>query len=97
MTYFRRQWPPVALYLGVFDWKVQRFCWPKGISLECAESIYVKTTETACVTDELCRLKEEEEGERQIVSSGDSRTKRILDHLATLSIPTVRVEALKYS
>ena len=58
----------------------------------------MKTTETACVTDELCRLKEEEEeGERQIVSSGDSRTKRILDHLATLSIPTVRVEALKYS
>ena len=43
----------VALYLGVFDWKVQRFCWPKGTSLECAESIYVKITEAACMYDEL--------------------------------------------
>ena len=34
----------------------------------------MKTTETACVSsDELCRFKEEEEGEGQIVSSGDSR------------------------
>ena len=59
----------------------------------------MKTMETACVSDELCRLKEEEEeeGERQIVSSGDSCIKRVLDRLATLSIPTVRVEALKYS
>ena len=48
--------PLVHLYLGVFDWKVQRFCWSKGTSLECAESIYVKTTETACVSDELCRF-----------------------------------------
>ena len=40
------------LHLGVLYWKVQRFCWPKGTSLECAESIYVKTTETACVSDE---------------------------------------------
>ena len=40
---------------------------------------------------------EEEEGERQIVSLGDSRIKRVLDRLATLSIPTVRVEALEYS
>ena len=31
------------------------------------------------------------------MSSGDSRIKRVLDRLATLSIPTVRVEALKYS
>ena len=53
----------VALYLAVFEWKVQRFCWPKGTSLECAES--VKTTETACVTDELCCLKEEEEEEEE--------------------------------
>ena len=53
----------VALCLGVFDWKVQRFCWPKGTSLECVESIYVKTTETACVSNELCRFKEEEEEE----------------------------------
>ena len=42
----------VALYLGVFDWKVQRFCWPKGTSLECAESIYVKITEAAFVCDD---------------------------------------------
>ena len=49
-----------------------------------------------CVSDELCRFKEEEEeGEGQIVSSGDSRIKRVLDSL--LSIPTVRVEALEYS
>ena len=64
MASFRRQCCRlVDLYLGVFYWKVQRFCWPKGTSLECAESIYVKTTETACVSDELCRLKEEEEEE----------------------------------
>ena len=60
MASFRRVLPFVALYLGVFDWKVQRFCWPKGTSLQCAESIYV---EAACVSDELCRLKEEEEEE----------------------------------
>ena len=43
MESFRREcWPFVALYLAVFDWKVQRFCWPKGTSLECAESIYVR-------------------------------------------------------
>ena len=49
-----------------------------------------------CVSDELCRLKEEEEeeGERQIASSG---IKRVLDRLATLSIPTVRLVALEYS
>ena len=40
----------------------------------------MKTTETACMSDELCRLKEEEEGERQSVSSGNSRIKRVLDH-----------------
>ena len=44
--------PFAALYLAVFDWKVQRFCWPKGTSLECAESIYVKITETACVSED---------------------------------------------
>ena len=68
----------IALYLAVFEWKVQIFCLPKGTLLECAESIYVKTTETAFVSDELCRFKEEEEGERQIVNSGDSRIKRVL-------------------
>ena len=57
----------LQLYLlGVFDWKVQRFCWPKATSLECAESIYVKTRETAYVSDELCRLKEEEEEEEDL-------------------------------
>ena len=29
--------------------------------LECTELIYVKTMETACVSNELCRLKEKEE------------------------------------
>ena len=51
-------------FILVFYWKVQRFCWPKGTSLECAQSIYVKITETACVRDELrCLL--------QNVSLGD--------------------------
>ena len=36
MASFRGQfWPLVDLYLVYFDWKVQRFCWPKGTSLEC--------------------------------------------------------------
>ena len=55
----------------------------------------MKTTETACVSDELCRFKEEEEeGEGH---TDDSRIKRVVDRLVTLSIPTVRVEALEYS
>ena len=33
----------------------EEFCWPKGTSLECVESIYVKTTGAACVSEELCR------------------------------------------
>ena len=59
----------------------------------------MKTTETACLSDELCRLKEEEEEEEE-EEEGEfrrSRIKRVLDRLTTLSIPTVRVEALKYS
>ena len=74
-------WQFVALYLAVFYSKVQTFCWPKGTSLECVESIYVKTTETACVSDELCCFKEEEEEEEedgQIVSLGDSRIYKAL-------------------
>ena len=56
MASFRRDcWPLVDLYQGIFDWKVQRFCWPKGTSLECAELVYMKTTEAACVSEELCR------------------------------------------
>ena len=56
MASFQRDcWPLVDLYLGIFDWKVQRFCWLKGTSLECAELIYMKTTEAACVSEELCR------------------------------------------
>ena len=56
----RECWPLVALYLGVFDWKIYRFCWPKGTSLECAESISVKITEAACVCDEFMPFKREE-------------------------------------
>ena len=52
---------------------IQRFCWPKDTSLECVESIYVKTTETACVSNE------EEEEEERLVSSEDSRINRVLD------------------
>ena len=85
MASFRREcWQFIALYLAVFDSKVQRFCWPKGTSLECVESINVKTTETARVSDELCRFKEE--GERQIVSSGDSCIKRVRGRLAILRL-----------
>ena len=80
MASFRRECCPfVALYLAVFDWKVQRFCWPKGTSLECAESISLKTTGAACVSEEL--FKEEEE-ERQIVSLGDSCIERVRGRLA---------------
>ena len=38
------------------DRKAQRICWSKGTSLERVESSYVKSTETACVSDELYRL-----------------------------------------
>ena len=47
----------------------------------------MKTTETACVSDELCRFKEEEEeeeGEGQIVSLGDSRIKREFSYFKQL-------------
>ena len=96
MSFRRECCPFVALYLAVFDWKVQTFCWPKGTSLECAESISVKTTGAACVSEELCHFKEEEEEEeeRQIVSLGDSRIER---RLAILSMLTVRVVDLEYS
>ena len=62
----------------------------------------MKATETACVSDERFQEEEEdeeeeEEGEGQIVNADDSRIKRVMDRLATLSIPTVRVEALEYS
>ena len=75
---FQRVFAVCSFIPKCFDWKVQRFCWPKGTSLECADSIYVEITEAACVSDELCRLKEEEEEEEeeevgQIVSLGDSR------------------------
>ena len=75
MASFQRECCPfVALYLAVFDWKVQRFCWPKGTSLECAESIYVKTTVAACGSEELYMpLEEEEEEDGQMVSLGNSR------------------------
>ena len=81
--------PLVDLYLGVFDWKVQRFCWRKGASLEFAESIYVKITETARVCEELCRLLKPEEEDGQIVSLGIERVRR--------RMLTVRVVVLQYS
>ena len=49
---FEECWPLVALYLSVYDWKGQRFCWPKTW-LECVKSIYVKTTGAVCVSEEL--------------------------------------------
>ena len=57
----------------------------------------MKTTGAACVSEELCRFKEEEEGERQIVSLGDSRIERVRGRLAILSMLTVRVVDLEYS
>ena len=49
----------------------------------------MKTTETACVSDELCRLKEEEEEEfKQFAYKGSFSY--------FLSISTARVEALEY-
>ena len=49
----------------------------------------MKTTETACVSNELCRFKEEEEEEEErLVSSCDSRINRVLDRLATLNLLT---------
>ena len=57
MSSRREFWLLVALYLGGFDWKVQRFCWPKGALLECAESIYVQIMETASVSDDVCLKK----------------------------------------
>ena len=59
---------------------------------KCAELIYVKTTETTCVSDELCRFIKRRR--RRATNRDDSRIKRVLERLA---IPTVRVEALEYS
>ena len=49
---------------------VQRHCWPKSTSLECVQSIYVKTTGAACMREELFRYIEED---GQIVSLGIER------------------------
>ena len=57
----------------------------------------MEITEAACVSDELCLLKEEEEVVGQIVSLGDSRVKRVRDNIAILSMLTVRVVVLEYS
>ena len=57
----------------------------------------MKITETACVSDELCRLLKEEEEDRQIVSLDDSRIKRVRDCIAFLSMLTVRVVLLEYN
>ena len=37
-----------------FYWNTQRFSWLKGTLLNYAESIYVKTTKTASVSEEVC-------------------------------------------
>ena len=42
-------------------------------------------------------LKEEEEEDRQIMSLGDSRIKRVRDRIAFLSMLTVRVVVLEYN
>ena len=47
----------------------------------------MKTTKAACVNDDLCCFKEEEE-DGQI---DDSHVERVCDHLAILSMLTVRV------
>ena len=52
----------------------------------------MRTTETSCLSDELCLFKEEEEEEGQIVSLGDSRIERVHDRLNML---TVRVAVLE--
>ena len=57
----------------------------------------MKITETACVSDELCRLLKEEEEEEEIVSLDDSRIKRVRDCIAFLSMLTVRVVLLEYN
>ena len=57
----------------------------------------MKITETACVSDELCRLLKEEEEDRQIVSLDDSRIKRVRDCIAFLSMLTVRVVVQEYN
>ena len=62
-----------------FDWKVQRSCWSKGTLLECAELIYVKTTEADRVCEELCQLI------REIVSLGGF-------HIGRLRLPILKIE-----
>ena len=58
----------------------------------------MRTTETTCLSGELCLFKEEEEEEdRQIVSLGDSRIERVRDRLDLLNMLTVRVAVLEYS
>ena len=52
---FRRVLAACVFRPRYFDWKVQIFCWPKGTSLECAESIYVKLMEAACVSEDADR------------------------------------------
>ena len=52
----------------------------------------MRTTETTCLSDELCLCKE-----GQIVSLGDSRIERVRNRLDMLSILTVRVAVQEYS
>ena len=84
-----------------FDRKAQRFCWLKGTSLECAESIYVKTMETACVSDELCYLLKKKKKKLKKIDkiNDDSCIECVRSHFAILSMltVTVRVVVLEYS
>ena len=61
----------------------------------------MRTTETTCLSDDLCLFKEEEveeeEEDGQIVSLGDSRRERVRDPLDLLNMLTVRVAVLEYS
>ena len=68
----------------VFDRKVQTFCWPNSTSLEFAGSIYVKTMEATCVSEEL-------EEVEQIMSLGDSRIMRVRDRISIDNKYTLRV------
>ena len=84
------------LYLSSFDGKVQRFCWSKGTLFKCTELVYVKTTETVCVSG-TSYAEEEEEEDGQIVNLDNSYIERVHGSLAILSMLTVRAVVLEYS
>ena len=68
-----------------FDLKYKDPVWSKGTSLECAELIYMKTTDAACIGEELCcLLREEDVG--QIVSLGSFHIERVRCRLHILRL-----------